>query len=100
MDAPLYIDVLERTLLPFIESVYLEGYHFMADNDPKHASKQAMDFFDEKDVNWWRTSAQLPNCNPIKNLWHELKESSCCETYNNRTIDWQDKGILEDSNCN
>jgi len=57
MDAPLYIDVLERTLLPFIESVYLEGYHFMADNDPKHASKQAMDFFDEKDVNWWRTSA-------------------------------------------
>ena len=25
-------------------------------------------------MNWWRTLVELPDCNPIKNLWHELKE--------------------------
>ena len=23
---------------------------------------------------WWKTPAESPNCNPIENLWHELKE--------------------------
>jgi len=74
MDAPLYIEVLEQTLLPFIELVYPDGHRFMADTDPKHTSKRATDFLDEKGVNWWRTPAESPDCNPIKNLWHELKE--------------------------
>ncbi len=25
-------------------------------------------------VNWWATPPESPNCNPIENLWHELKE--------------------------
>ena len=24
-------------------------------------------------INWWKTPPELPDCNPIENLWHELK---------------------------
>ena len=46
MDAPLYIEVLTQTLLPFLERVYPDGYHFMADNDLKHTSNDAKDFME------------------------------------------------------
>ena len=29
-------------------------------------------FLQEKKINWWRTPAELPELNPIENLWHEL----------------------------
>ena len=80
MDAPLYIKVLNQTLLPFLERVYPDSHRFMADNDPKHTSNEAKDFLVQKGVNWWWTPAELPHCNPIKNLWHKLKE------YNRRVI--------------
>ena len=80
MDAPLYIDVLEKTLLPFIKQVYPDNHRLMADNDPKHTSNEAKQFLTQNEVEWWRTPAESPDCNPIENLWHELKE------YNRRVI--------------
>ena len=80
MDATLYTEVLEKTLLPFLSTVYPEGHRFMADNDPKHTSNEAKKFLSENKVTWWRTPAESPDCNPIENLWHELKE------YNRRVI--------------
>ena len=56
----------------------------MADNDPKHMSKEA------KGVNYWRTTAESPDCNPIENLWHELKE------YNRRVVKPTNKQQLID----
>lgn len=46
----------------------------MQDNDPKHTSRLATKFFDDNGVNWWRTAPELPDLNPLKNVWHELKE--------------------------
>ena len=74
MKKELYIQILDQTLLPFIRDVYPESHRFMADNDPKHTSGAAQEFLDEMDVFWWRTLAELPDLNPIENLWHELKE--------------------------
>ena len=74
MDADLYIEILEQSLLPFIRTVYPTSHRFMQDNDPKHTSRKAQAFFLEKRINWWKTPAESPDCNPIENLWHELKE--------------------------
>ena len=80
MDAPLYTEVLNQTLLPFLRRVYPDGHRFMADNDPKHTSNEAKHFLSTHGVTWWRTPAESPDYNPIENLWHELEE------YTNRRV--------------
>ena len=34
MDAPLFVDILDSTLVPFITEKYAGGHRFMQDNDP------------------------------------------------------------------
>ena len=74
MDAPVYVDILQQTLLPFTSNVYPDGHRFMQDNDPKHVSKLAQEFLEQHSINWWRTPPESPDLNPNENLWHELKE--------------------------
>lgn len=76
MDASLYCTILRQTLLPFIQEKFPppSSHRLMQDNDPKHTSLAARQFFTETGVNWWRTPPESPDMNPIENLWHELKE--------------------------
>ena len=30
--------------------------------------------FESHDINWWKTSLESPDLNPMKNVWNELKE--------------------------
>lgn len=73
MNRYLYMEILEKTCLPFIQDVYPHGHRLMADNDPKHTSKDAVKYLEDNGVYWWRTPAESPDLNPIENLWHELK---------------------------
>ena len=72
MDAVLYCQILETSLLPFIRNT-LPCHRFQQDNDPKHTSRYAKNFFNENDVFWWETPPESPDLNPIELLWHELK---------------------------
>ena len=39
MKTPLYLDILSKTLLPFLRGAYPNGHGFMQDNDPKHGTE-------------------------------------------------------------
>ena len=73
MNTPGYVSILEVGLNPFVNNV-IRNPRFMQDNDPKHTSRVAKQWIIDENINWWRTPPESPDCNPIENLWHELKE--------------------------
>ena len=72
------IEILRQTLLPFLNNI-MPVCRFMQNNDPKHTSKKVQAFLDSESINWWKTPAESPDCNPFENIWHELKEYICRE---------------------
>ena len=89
MDAVLFISILDRTLVPFLKSVFPDGHRYMQDNDPKHTSRVAKDFFENKDINWWKTPAESPDLNPIEHELNEVKPKTKAELVNGILAFWK-----------
>ena len=74
MNSQFYCDeILQKTLLQFIETVWPDGHRFQQDNDPKHTSNYTKQFMAANGINWWVTPAESPDLNPIELVWHQLK---------------------------
>ena len=75
MKAPLYVQILEETLLPFLQDVFPTGHRFMQDNDPKHTSRLAR-AFEDNGVHWWKTPQRLQIPTPSKISGMSLRSTS------------------------
>ena len=74
MDGAKYRKILEENLLPSARKLKLgRKFTFQHDNDPKHTAKATRGWLRNKKINVLEWPNQIPDLNPIENLWHDLK---------------------------
>ena len=76
MDSEQYVSILEDNLLPSMENSGIpeESIIFQQNNDPKHSSKRAQNWFKSEGSRLLDWPAQLPDLIPIEHLWQHLKK--------------------------
>ena len=83
MDRFSFVEILAQSFLPFARREYGHDFIYHQDNDPKHTSFIASQFFKDNDMIWSKAPPRSPDLNPIENLWADMKKfvaSKLCKT--------------------
>lgn len=82
MNKEQYVAILEKELLPSIAAFDIapdmpssDQVIFQQDNDPKHTSKHAREWFCTQGIKTLPWPANSPDMNPIEHLWSQIKKS-------------------------
>ena len=73
MTGAVYVDILSRNLFESANEMGLSSFIFQQDNDPKHTSRLAKEFFTENNITVLDWPAQSLDLNPIEYLWAHIK---------------------------
>ena len=82
LDTNLYIEILEFSL-PEMNKIIKNSVILQFDNDPKHISLKALEFYKENNTKYIDWPSNSPDLNPIENIWVKIKNKLCRQEFDN-----------------
>ena len=82
LDTNLYIEILELSL-PKMNKIMKNTVILQFDNDPKHKSLKALEFYKENNIKIIDLPSNTPDLNPIENIWMKIKNKLCRQEFDN-----------------
>lgn len=84
-----YVGILQENLNGSALDMGLGDFIFQQDNDPKHTSKVAKNFFQQNNIEVLEWPPQSPDLNPIEHLWTILDDKIPMESRTNTQTFWE-----------